>query len=47
MKQWSLAGCFPVKWQGPDLKTDSNAVAIETLELVHQGMTVTDWISAT
>jgi phage tail-like protein len=46
MKQWSLTACFPIKWQGPDLKTDSNQIAIETFELVHQGMTVTDWISA-
>jgi len=35
---WSLEEAFPVKWNGPDLKTDSASVAIETLELVHKGI---------
>jgi phage tail-like protein len=37
--RWSFTGAFPVKWGGPDLKADGNAVAIETLELVHNGFT--------
>jgi phage tail-like protein len=35
--RWSFTGAYPVKWGGPDLKADGNAVAIETLELVHNG----------
>ena len=36
-KRWNFAGAYPVKWVGPDLKGDSNTVAIETLELAHNG----------
>ena len=28
---------YPVKWVGPEMKADSSAVAIETLEFVHHG----------
>ena len=37
-KRWNFAGAYPVKWMGPDLKGDSNTVAIETLELTHNGL---------
>lgn len=30
--QWDLQGAYPVKWTGPDLKTEAGAVAVETLE---------------
>jgi phage tail-like protein len=33
----NVAQAFPVRWQGPDLRVDSNAAAIETLELAHLG----------
>lgn len=36
--RWEFEGAYPVKWVGPDLKADGNAVAIETLELVHNGL---------
>jgi phage tail-like protein len=42
-KRWNLSRAFPTKWTGPDLKTGDNNAAIETLELVHEGMTITDW----
>jgi len=29
---------FPVKWSGPDLSALQNNIAMETLELAHQGM---------
>jgi phage tail-like protein len=35
---WTFEGAYPVKWVGPDFKADSNAVAVETLELVHKGL---------
>ncbi len=40
MRQWTLSQAFPAKWTGPDLKTDSNQVAVETLELVHHGLSI-------
>ena len=30
---WNLADALPVKWTGPSLKSDSNTVAIQTLDL--------------
>lgn len=34
---WNLAGVYPVKWAGPSLDVGGNQVAIETLELAHNG----------
>jgi len=45
-KRWNLRKAYPVKWTGPDLKADSNQVAIETLEIVHHGMEMTGWTDA-
>ena len=28
---------------GPDLRSGDNGVAVETLQIVHEGMTMTDW----
>ena len=38
IKQWILSKAYPVKWKGPDFKSDGNQVAIETLELAHHGI---------
>jgi phage tail-like protein len=35
---WAFEGAYPVKWAGPDFKADSSTTAIETLELVHNGI---------
>lgn len=35
--RWSFLDAYPIKWVGPDLKADSSAVAIESLELAHNG----------
>jgi phage tail-like protein len=37
--RWSFVGAYPVKWVGPDLRADQGAIAVETLELVHHGLT--------
>ena len=37
---WSAKNAFPVKYQASDLKADGNEVAIETLELAHEGLTI-------
>jgi len=35
--QWSFKEAFPIKWTGPDFKSDGNAVAFESLEISHHG----------
>jgi phage tail-like protein len=35
--RWNLTGVCPVKWTGPTLDTGGNQVAIESLELAHNG----------
>ncbi len=34
---WNLEGVYPVRWSGPSLDIGSNQVAMETLELAHNG----------
>lgn len=38
VKRWVLFRAFPVKWTGPELKAEASGVAIETLELAHEGL---------
>ncbi len=38
VRKWDLQNAYPVKWTGPDLKADAGAVAIETLEIAHEGL---------
>ena len=38
--RWNLINCWPVKWTGPSLDATSNELAIETLEIVHEGVSV-------
>ncbi|MEA1934202.1 MAG: phage tail protein [Thermodesulfobacteriota bacterium] len=37
---WKATNCFPVKIEGPGLKATGNEVAIETLELAHEGLAI-------
>lgn len=37
---WTLLNAFPIKVQFNDMKADGNEVAVETLELAHEGVTV-------
>lgn len=37
---WQVKKAWPVKVQSTDLKADGNEVAIETLELAHEGLTI-------
>jgi phage tail-like protein len=37
IKRWNVTEAYPVKWTGPDMKASSMEVAIETLELAHEG----------
>jgi phage tail-like protein len=38
VRTWAFLNAYPVKWTGPNLKAGSNAVATETLEVVHNGL---------
>ena len=38
-KRWNFTKAYPVKWVGPDMKADSNTVAVESLEIAHRGLT--------
>lgn len=35
---WDFLEAYPVKWSGPQFRADANAVAFETVELVHRGL---------
>ncbi|MCT4624861.1 MAG: phage tail protein [Schleiferiaceae bacterium] len=37
---WKVINAWPTKIQSADLKSDANEVAIETMELAHEGLTV-------
>lgn len=37
---WKIKNAWPAKVQSTDLKADGNEVAIETLEIVHEGITI-------
>lgn len=37
---WKLQNAWPSKIQSTDLKADANEVAIETMELVHEGLEI-------
>lgn len=36
-RRWKFKSAYPVKWNGPDLKAASSEVALESLELAHEG----------
>ncbi|MFT3701638.1 MAG: phage tail protein [Agriterribacter sp.] len=40
VRVWRIKNAWPCKLSAPDLKADANEVAIETLELAHEGLSV-------
>jgi phage tail-like protein len=38
--RWHFNNAYPVKWTGPQFTADSTAIAIESIELTHEGLTV-------
>ena len=40
VKRWDLIRAFPVKWTGPDMKANGGEIAIESLEIAHEGVLV-------
>ena len=39
---WKFSNGFPVKWEGPDFDASSNEVAIESIEIAHEGLVIDD-----
>jgi phage tail-like protein len=37
---WKVKNAFPVKLNSSDLKAEGNEVAVETLEIAHEGLTI-------
>ena len=37
---WAISQAWPIKCEGPGLKATGNEIAIESIELVHEGITV-------
>ena len=37
-RRWRFNQAYPVKWSGPELKAGGNDVEVESLELVHEGI---------
>ncbi|MEZ4425145.1 MAG: phage tail protein [Gemmatimonadota bacterium] len=40
--RWNLRRAWPCRWMGPDLKATGSEVAIESLELCHEGIDLDD-----
>jgi phage tail-like protein len=36
--EWQLLRAYPIKWVGPELSASQSSVAVEVLELCHQGL---------
>jgi phage tail-like protein len=36
--RWNFEGAYPVKWAGPELRAHANEVAVESMELAHNGL---------
>ena len=36
--RWNFVRAWPAKWEGPDLDAAGTNVAIETLEIAHEGI---------
>jgi len=36
--RWNFIDAYPVKWSGPNLRASASEVAVETLELAHNGI---------
>ncbi|MCK6589287.1 MAG: phage tail protein [Polyangiaceae bacterium] len=41
--RWNVRNAWPVKWSGPSFDATTDAIAIETLELAHEGIEVQKW----
>lgn len=40
IRRYSFTACWPVSWEGPQLSSGSSELAIETLEIAHEGLII-------
>jgi len=40
---YNISHAFPVSWEGPNLRTDSNQLAVESVTLTFKTLEVKDW----
>lgn len=38
IKRWNFSRAWPVKWEGPELDSTQSQIAVESLELAHDGL---------
>lgn len=43
LRKWDFTGAFPVKWTGPNFSVSSTNMAVEELEITHEGFKVSDF----
>jgi phage tail-like protein len=41
VRSFGFANAFPVKWTGPNFNAGSNSIAVESLEIAHDGLVLT------
>jgi len=41
--RWTIKNAWPSKWMGPNFDASASSVAIEMLELTHEGVEVQQW----
>ena len=42
LRRWHFTNAWPVSWEGPSLAAGGSELAIETLEIAHDGLTVSN-----
>jgi phage tail-like protein len=35
---WNVLEAYPIKWSGPELRAETSTIAVESVELVHKGI---------
>jgi len=41
-RRWNFQKAYPVKWAGPGLRAGASEVAVETMELAHKGLQLSE-----
>ncbi|CAG7638827.1 hypothetical protein PAESOLCIP111_03981 [Paenibacillus solanacearum] len=42
-RRWNFYDAYPTKWSGPELNASSSDIAVEAIELTHNGFKVASW----
>jgi phage tail-like protein len=38
LRTWSFVNAFPIKWTGPNFNTSQSSLAVEAIEIAHEGI---------